>query len=324
MTHATATAVRVALIGGGDHARRSLAGAVDHMSGWSIVAVADPDADARRRIGETLPRARVHADHEALLSATDDIDVIVVATPPTVGASIARAAWDTRAAILLEKPGAVFAADLAGLPAHRVAPVSCAYGYRFHPTVMAFRQALPSLGALERLELCFNAPISNIAGSWRASRERGGGALRDLGAHLIDLARVLLPAPLILEHSTINSKVTGDDEATLSCVAGPAQLTVRCAYHGASAFSLTATGARGELRANLWSMTTPARGPLGALASRVRTKVPGAFHPTMALRQSRMAMLAAAITPSREHPPASVQDAACVLELIESAEAMAR
>ena len=316
-------AVRVGLIGGGDHARHAMMDAIGRMPGWSIVAVADPSADARGRISASLPEARLFEDHRTLLSEIDDLDLILVATPPAASTDVVRSAWMSNAAILMEKPGALRSSDLDEFSATRGAPVSCAYGYRFHPTVAAFRKRLGDIGTLDRIELRFNAPVA-VAGTWRASRETGGGALRDLGAHLLDLAGILLPMSLDLTHSMIRSTRTGDDEATLDYQAGQTRLRIQCAYHGAPEFSMNATGTGGSLRADLWSMTTPARGALDALASRVRTKLPGEFRTRDALRQSRTSMLSAAVTTSPASAPASVRDAASVLRLIEVAEAAAR
>ena len=320
MTASHGSRVRVGLIGGGDHARHALTDAIGCMPEWSIVAAADPSANARARVSATLPQARVYDNYETLLSETTGLDLVIIATPPAASARIVQSAWMNNAAILLEKPGALSPSELDGLQGGREAPVSCAYGYRFHPTVTAFRERMGHIGKLDRLELRFHAPL-DVTGTWRSSRETGGGALRDLGAHLLDLAGWLQPAPLSLQHANIRSLRSEDDEASLDYNAGPVQVHIRCAYHGAPAFSLTATGPDGLLRADLWSMTTPARGALDAAMSRVRTKLPGEFRPATALRRSRMNMLSAAITHTPAHAAASIADAASVLRLIEAAEA---
>jgi predicted dehydrogenase len=318
--------VRVGLIGGGDHARHALTDAIGSMAGWSIAAVADPSADARQRISALLPQAQLYDNLETLLSATRDLDLIIVATPPAASVSVVQSAWATKAAILMEKPAALRASDLDQLPANREAPVTCAYGYRFHPTVTAFRRRLEELRSLESIELRFNAPIE-VTGTWRATRAAGGGALRDLGAHLLDLSSCLLTAPLVLKQATIRSTRTDDDDATLDYQAGTVRLRISCAYHGTPEFSLRATGTGGLLRADLWSMTTPANGLVEAIVSRLRSKTPGGLRPANALRRSRMAMLSAAIAPSPSLSPsgaASIRNASLVLRHIEAAEAASR
>ena len=311
--------MRLALIGGGDHGLRALASAVTQLPGWSIVAVADPDPGARARAAIALPQALLHADHESLLERTDGIDLIVVATPPAATAAVAKAALTSNAAILIEKPGALVAADLETIPTARVPFVTCAYSYRFHPTVIAFRAALPRVGSVARLELCFTAPM-NAEGTWRASRESGGGALRDLGTHLLDFARQALGVPLTFAHGTIRSVKSGDDDVTLEFTAGTARVLLRCAYHGAPVFRLVAVGERGQLHADLWSMTTPARGWFEMLSSKVRTKLPGPLRPHAALFKSRMETLLAAVAPRTTNAPASIANAAAILRLVEAAE----
>ena len=315
--------VRVALIGGGAHGLIALAAAVSHIPGWSISVVVDPDPDARSRAAAILPGVKLFTAVHMLFTAADSFDFIVIATPPSISAAIANEALAARRPILLEKPGAHLSSGLDSLAAasegHRV---SLAYSYRFHPSVIAFHRAItaPDFGRIARLDLTFTAPM-DARGTWREKRGSGGGALRDLGTHLLDLARLWLPEPLVLEQAVI----AGDDgEATLDLKADGTHVHLRCAYRGRPAFSLAATGEDSSVSCDLWSMTTPASSPLAKIASRLRTKLPGPYRPARALLLSRMDTLRAAMASATSLAPATPADAAAILRLVEEAEILSR
>ncbi|HSU47392.1 MAG TPA: Gfo/Idh/MocA family oxidoreductase [Arthrobacter sp.] len=108
-TATTATA-RVALVGvhgfGTHHLRNlerlQMAGTIE------LVAVADPQPPAP---GAVPPSAAVYAGIDELLSATRDLDLIIVATPIQTHAPLALAALATEAELYLEKPPVASLAD---------------------------------------------------------------------------------------------------------------------------------------------------------------------------------------------------------------------
>lgn len=321
---------RVALIGAGHHGLGAIAPAVARLPGWSIVAVADPDAGALGRVAGLLPAARLYADPAELVEESQGLDLIVVATPPIVAAEAVLTAMRTEAAILVEKPGARCVEELAGLERvarDRRATVTCGYSYRLHPTVEALERMLrsPGFGAVSRIRLRFNAPLENAA-SWRAARATGGGALRDLGTHLLDLALLLVGGPLRLEHATILSTGSEDDEVGIGLTAASGTcVQLRCGYGGAPEFSLTATSERHHVRADLWSMTTPVRVPIGrsitagVLSSRLLTRLSASRRPSRLLLRSRVETLRVALGAGGARA-ASLADALTVLRIVEAAE----
>jgi len=92
------------------------------------------------------------------------------------------------------------------------------YSYRFLDTVASLRQHLPSIGAVRSV----SAEFHNIYGpgaekTWFFNRElSGGGALIDLGVHLLDLALWLLePAHVALRSASLRGAGSVEDAATL-------------------------------------------------------------------------------------------------------------
>jgi predicted dehydrogenase len=131
----------------------------------------------------------------------DDIDVIDIVTPNNVHAEIALAAMEAGKHVICEKPLALTmdqaremkaAADKAG-----VVNAVC-HNYRFAPAVQYAKQLIESgrLGRIyhiraQYLQDWIMDPSFPLV--WRLRKEvTGSGALGDIGAHIIDLARFLV------------------------------------------------------------------------------------------------------------------------------------
>ncbi len=139
-------------------------------------------------------------DYRALI-ARDDIDAVDICTPNNSHHEIALAAAAAGKHIYCEKPLAMNAKEAASMAAAvRAAGVKAqvTFNFRFFPAVMRARQ-LVNAGFLGRI-FSFRGRYhraSYIDGgkpmSWRLRRElTGGGALFDLGSHILDLLYFVL------------------------------------------------------------------------------------------------------------------------------------
>lgn len=161
-----------------------------------VTHVADLDAGRAQALAARTG-ATAHTDWRAVVSA--DVDAVVVATTHDQLAAIAQAAVEAGKHVLVEKPAARSAAEIAGLRAAakkhgRVVKVG--FNHRFHPSFLRARQIVDEGGVGPIMfvraryghggrigyekEWRFDGPIS------------GGGELLDQGTHLIDLARWFL------------------------------------------------------------------------------------------------------------------------------------
>gem|GEM_PF-4404535 len=254
---------------------------------------------------------------------------MVVATPPQATLEVAAAALASGARVLVEKPGARSRGEIEQLAKPSNGTLAgFAYNYRFHPAIQRMRAMLTAERApLRRLELRFVAPLS-AGNSWRASREAGGGALRDLGTHLLDLATWLTGKPLQIDSAEISSHHTEHDEARVCLRAGDTAVDLHCAYHGRPQCSLRAELETTALLTDLWALAGPVRlsnpRTLPNIArlwtSRLISKIPGQ-RPAQALRESRCRMLAAAVHGGGWL--ASPADAMAVLGWVEQVESSA-
>lgn len=181
-------ALRVGMVGCGNHGG-ALAQAVVRSDALRLVACADPDAAAVRRVAGFSDGASTHESLEALLEASD-VDAVLIATPHDLLAPLALSAIRAGKHVLIEKPMALdesqakeveFAAASAG--------VTCMVGYSFRYGMARYVQELLSQGVVGDLSVIIGAigtpPMDT---GWIAEPQSGGGPLLFVGCHLIDLA----------------------------------------------------------------------------------------------------------------------------------------
>jgi predicted dehydrogenase len=182
---------RVAIVGCGRVGHKRARALTDSR----LVAAADTDGTRARQLTEQHPGCAATTDWEAAV-ARPDVDAVLVATTNQALAAVALAAIRHGKHVLVEKPAARSAAELAPLlPAARAAGVTVKVGFnhRFHPTFEKAKELFDA-GAL--------GPLLYVRGryghggrvgynrEWRADPIiAGGGELLDQGVHLIDLAR---------------------------------------------------------------------------------------------------------------------------------------
>lgn len=259
------TPLRIGLAGAGAHARRCLAPALRAAPEFTLVACADPAA-------ASLPGVR-HFDRVEQMLADTALDAVVVATPPAQQATIAGLALAAGLHVYLEKPGARLTQDLrdlARLAQVRDRRVALGYNYRFLPAHLDITNALRTgrFGRLSALQSLFTGPAAT---GWRADPAQGGGALRDLAAHEIDLARHWFADEVESVCATIQSQATAADTASLELRfrrGGIAQIF--SAFGGAQQARVELLGEYGRLTAARWSdlaaelAPAPAPSPLGS------------------------------------------------------------
>jgi predicted dehydrogenase len=186
--------VNVAIVGCGLIGRKRAAS----LGGARLVACADTNHARAEDLARNFPECSAVSDWRQAV-ARDDVSVVVVATPHHSLAEITVGAVESGKHVLVEKPGALHAAQLGGLPdlakRHRVL-VHVGFNHRYHRAVRHARQIVDS-GAAGPLMLVRarygHGGRPGYDREWRADPAvSGGGELIDQGVHLIDLARCFL------------------------------------------------------------------------------------------------------------------------------------
>ena len=165
----------------------------------ALVAVADTVVSQAQRVAAFGGSdCRIYQDWQSAI-LQPDVELVIVATPNHLLTPVTLFALQQRRHVLVEKPAARSAAELA--PVRRLAGetgcrVKVGFNLRYHP---AIRKAFQIFDAGELGEPMFIRARYGHGGrvgydrEWRADPQlAGGGELLDQGIHLIDLSRWLL------------------------------------------------------------------------------------------------------------------------------------
>jgi len=164
------------------------------LSSARLLYACDLDADRAAALAQTVAGCRAVSDYNIPLR-DPAVDAVIVATLNASLAPISLAAVRAGKHVLVEKPGALNAAQLREVQAAAAQTgvrVRLGYNHRFHP---ALRQARELIDAGAAGPLMFLRGRYGHGGrkgydrEWRADPKlSGGGELIDQGVHLIDLA----------------------------------------------------------------------------------------------------------------------------------------
>jgi len=182
---------------------------VPRVAGLDVVAVQDVLAERARDVAARFG-VPWSGERYADLLQVDEVDAVVICTPNGVHAGQAQAALRAGKDVLVQKPLAVSSSDAQAtvklaLEARRLLFVD--YTYRFVPTIRVFRETCPPLSEVRSARAAFH----NIYGPGAEKQwffdaaMAGGGALIDLGVHLLDLGLWLLgPHAVSLESAELS------------------------------------------------------------------------------------------------------------------------
>ncbi|MBM2823857.1 MAG: putative dehydrogenase [Thermoleophilia bacterium] len=172
------SAVRVGVVGLGRLSEVGYLPALRSLDSAELVAVADV---REARCARLAPGVRAYPDTTAMVAGAD-VELVVVATPPSAHLEVAIAAADAGVATLVEKPPAETLEDAAALAALDPRPW-LGLNRRFDPGVDRLRQRVAGF----RLPLDVSLEMSILPGEWGSVTAAPEPRL-DLGAHLADLA----------------------------------------------------------------------------------------------------------------------------------------
>jgi predicted dehydrogenase len=195
MLHLTLETVNFGLIGAGGIGRvraRALADA----AGCRLVAVADAELERARALA---PRGEQACQDYRQLLDYPQVEAVIISTPPPVHEEITLAALTAGKHVLCEKPlsNSVESCRRMVEAARRQGRVlATGFNHRYFPAVKFLKDALDSgrLGPLDHVRaFAGHEGLSQFSASWMHNKDvMGGGALMDVGIHVIDLARYVL------------------------------------------------------------------------------------------------------------------------------------
>ena len=180
-----------------------------HTANWRNLNLQYPDLPAKIRLAAVASRSQSSADAAVAeggfeYGVTDyekvvqdpNIDLIDICTPNNTHFEIFQAAIDAGKHIYIEKPLALNleqAEEMAAFPKKDGQVIQMAFNFRWIPAVMKAKELIENGSIGDVLNFRAQYHHSSYLNpekplSWRLTQEdSGGGALVDLGAHIIDL-----------------------------------------------------------------------------------------------------------------------------------------
>jgi predicted dehydrogenase len=191
---------KVGIIGGGWPGLAHAKG-YREAGGFTIVAVADLIPDRREKLAVDSPKARQFTDAMEVVK-DPEVEAVSICLPTAMHVPIALAALKAGKHVMLETPPGRSVRDskqLETAAAKRGKILSYAFQRRFGGAEMASQQAIEKGYAGEaihaRSTLMRTRGIPVGTGWYSDKSQSGGGALLDLGIHMLDLGWALLGHP---------------------------------------------------------------------------------------------------------------------------------
>ncbi len=188
--------LRFGLVGAGSIGQIRIQ-ALKDVESCELVAIADVDKERAKAVSPSAS-TEIFTDYQQML-ASENVDAVIVSTPPQLHEEIAIAALEAGKQVLCEKPLAntVEACRRMVEASKRTGRVlATGFNHRYFPAVQFVKQTLDNgeIGELDHIRaFAGHTGLSEFKASWMYDKKiMGGGALMDNGIHLIDLTRYLL------------------------------------------------------------------------------------------------------------------------------------
>ena len=173
-------------------------GAIAATGAVEVAALQDPVPEARRAAAAVAPGAAHVERFEALLAL--DLDGIVIASPSALHAPQSLAALASGAAVFCQKPLGRTAEEAQRVVARarardRLLAVDLCYPHTAAIRAMRTEVDAGGIGTVFAADFTFHNAYGPDKPWFRDIAQAGGGALMDLGTHLVGLALDLFAAP---------------------------------------------------------------------------------------------------------------------------------
>ena len=176
------------------------AAAFSKIDGVELAAIADLDEEKRNSLFNTYSFKRQFDSYQSLIES-ESLDAIVICLPSHLHEQAISTAFDAGIHVLCETPPAVNESEMSRIVSSAGfcgKTFMWARQQRFSPEIKAARELVAdgTLGDVYRGEASWHWGWWPFASdNWRGSREEGGGALLDIGIHMIDSLWYVMGCP---------------------------------------------------------------------------------------------------------------------------------
>jgi len=183
------------------------------VEGLELVAAVDPDGERRKAAEQRFPGIRTSGSLDDLL-ADGDVELAVVATPPSSHASLALRLLRAGRHVALEKPMCLTVAEADELVATADVEgrmLTVHQNRRWDPDYLALRRAVDGglLGEVFNVET-FVGSFEHPCRAWHSEDTVSGGAVYDWGSHHVDWILQLLGSTPATVTTTAHKRVWHD------------------------------------------------------------------------------------------------------------------
>ncbi|MCX7014138.1 MAG: Gfo/Idh/MocA family oxidoreductase [Candidatus Sumerlaeota bacterium] len=184
--------VRLGILGCGSFMQRRILTAAPETPAVRVVNLQKRDAKQAAAVASQFGVPRFSTTREELL-ADREVEAVFIGTPNALHEEDALACAAAGKHVLCEKPMALTPAAMERMIAAFVSRglrLNVGHCLRFKPAAVRARKMRQGgeLGELRAVRGFYSFPLGN-APQWRTDWAMGGGALRDLGVHIIDFMR---------------------------------------------------------------------------------------------------------------------------------------
>ena len=192
--------INIAIVGLGARTfKRALGVIISDPEHWQLVAATDPIDGRRAHFQTQIPNVPVFQSTDDMIAWKDAgsqdmpprIEAVYVAVPHYSYAEIIPKLLSARIHVLKEKPAAMTPEELLlfqDLARSTMVILNTAGQRRYGSPMARMKEWLHLLGEVSYIEAKLKICISDLAEGWRAkSALAGGGALADIGWHLVDM-----------------------------------------------------------------------------------------------------------------------------------------
>ncbi len=189
--------IKVGVIGA-SFARAAYLPALAHIDDAEVVAIASARMESAQSAADAFDVPHAYDDWESMLNA-HDLDLVGVATPPTLHAPMVLKALESGAHVLCEKPMAMTADESQAMldKAEELGRLHMmGHELRFNPTRRKLKELLDDghigdvrFATIVNVSSSWGDPASRPYNDWWSDESMGGGRLGANGSHQIDLIR---------------------------------------------------------------------------------------------------------------------------------------
>ena len=202
-------ALRVAVVGGGSRGR----GHMRILNGFAdvdLAAICDPVESVRQRAHDEFQVANGYESMEDLLSH-EQLDAVVVATPPHLNAPVAMVSLEAGIDTLLEKPPGLSVAECAALrdsAARSGAKGMVGWNRRFDPLVVQAQSMVRARGPITQLVGEFHKNVRQIEKKARFPEQVMDNLLLESPIHAIDTICALADSKVSEVHGYVRRTIS--------------------------------------------------------------------------------------------------------------------